>query len=365
MSGPLSGIRIIEIAGLGPGPFAAMMLADHGAEVIRIERPDAPFDANDPLLRSRTTLALNLKDEADRQRLRTLCRHADALIEGFRPGVMERLGLGPDVLLADNPKLVYGRMTGWGQNGPLAHKAGHDINYIAVSGALGMCGRSDGKPTPPGNLVGDFGGGGMMLAFGMVSALLAVRGGADGQVIDAAMTDGSALLTAMMWGFRANGLWQDKRGVNILDTGAPFYDTYETADGEYIALGSIEPQFYAQLLHCTGLIEDPLFSAQMSPADWPAQKARLSEVFASRTREEWIAIFDAADACFAPVLSMAQTLAHPHNQARQTYIQVGGVDQPAPAPRYSATVCSPPRPPAPARTDVDEFLRALTADRQS
>ena len=360
MSGPLTGIRVIEVAGLGPGPFCAMMLADHGAEVIRIERPDAPFDAKDPLLRSRTMLALDLKQDEDRTQFRTLCQHADVLIEGFRPGVMERLGLGPDVLLADNPKLIYGRMTGWGQTGPLAHKAGHDINYIAISGALGMCGRSDDKPTPPANLVGDFGGGGMMLAFGIVSALLAVKNGAGGQVIDAAMTDGSALLTSMMWGFRANGLWMDKRGVNLLDSGAPFYDTYETSDGEYIALGSIEPQFYAQLLHCTGLSDDPLFAAQMSPADWAAQKARLTEVFASKTRAEWVTAFEGADACFAPVLSMADTLAHPHNQARQTYIDVGGVAQPAPAPRYSTTPCETPRAPTPARTDARAFIQSLT-----
>lgn len=359
MSGPLTGIRVIEVAGLGPGPFAAMMLADHGAEVIRVERPDAPFDAKDPLLRSRTTIVLDLKREEDRDQFRILCQHADALIEGFRPGVMERLGLGPDQLLGLNPKLVYGRMTGWGQTGPLAHKAGHDINYIALSGALGMCGRSDGKPTPPVNLVGDFGGGGMMIAFGIVSALLAVRSGGSGQVIDAAMTDGSALLTAMMWGFRANGLWTDKRGVNILDSGAPFYDTYETADGQHVALGSIEPQFYAQLLQCTGLADDPLFSAQMSPTDWPAQKARLTEVFASKSRDEWSAIFEAADACFAPVLSMADTLVHPHNLARQTFIEVGGVDQPAPAPRYSATACDTPRAPEPARTDARAFIASL------
>lgn len=359
MSGPLSGIRIIEIAGLGPGPFAAMMLADHGAEVIRIERPNAPFDAKDPLLRSRTMIALDLKKEEDRQQFRALCRHAHGLIEGFRPGVMERLGLGPDVLLADNPSLIYGRMTGWGQDGPLAHKAGHDINYIAVSGALGMCGRAGQKPTPPANLVGDFGGGGMMLAFGMVSALLAVRNGAAGQVIDAAMTDGSALLTSMMWGFRANGLWMDKRGVNILDSGAPFYDTYETQDGEYIALGSIEPQFYAQLLQCTGLADDPLFANQMSPPDWAEQKAKLTEVIASRTRAEWETAFADADACFAPVLSMADTLEHPHNKARQTYITVGGVAQPAPAPRYSATPCDTPRPPEPVRTDAATLLAAF------
>ncbi|WP_242914879.1 CaiB/BaiF CoA transferase family protein [Brevundimonas pishanensis] len=359
MSGPLDGIRVIEVAGLGPGPFCAMMLADHGAEVIRIERPDAPFDATDPLLRSRTVLGMDLKKDEDRERFRILCQHADALIEGFRPGVMERLGLGPEVLLADNPKLIYGRMTGWGQSGPLAQKAGHDINYIALSGALGMCGRSDGKPTPPANLVGDFGGGGMMLAFGIVSALLAVKNGATGQVIDAAMTDGSALLTSMMWGFLAKGFWADKRGVNILDSGAPFYDTYETADAGYISLGSIEPQFYGRLLQCAGLADDPLFANQMNPSDWAAQKVRLASVFASKTRAEWEEVFASADACFAPVMSMAEALIHPHNQARKTFIEVGGVAQPAPAPRYSSTICDDPLPPSPQRPDTAEFIASL------
>lgn len=359
MGGPLSGLRIVELAGLGPGPFAAMMLADHGAEVIRIERPGAPHDPLDPLLRSRTSVTLDLKSESDRDRLRLLCRSADALIEGYRPGVMERLGLGPDVLLADNPRLIYGRMTGWGQTGPYAPLAGHDINYIAISGALGMSGRQGEKPTPSVNLVGDFGGGGMMLAFGIVSALMAVKVGRPGQVIDCAMTDGSALLTAMMWGFRANGTWRDERGVNLLDTGAPFYDTYETADGLHVALGAIEPQFYARLRERTGLADDALFDDQMNPTLWPEQKARLTALFKTRTRDQWVAALEDADACFAPVLSMAETLEHPHNVARGTFIEVGGAPQPAPAPRYSATPCAPPRASRAPEPNSDRFFNDL------
>lgn len=345
MPGPLHGIRIIEMAGLGPGPFCAMMLADHGAEVIRIERQGSNLDAFDPLLRSRTVIRLDLKSEEGRQKVRELVRDADGLVEGFRPGVMERLGLGPDSLLAENPNLIYGRMTGWGQHGQFAERAGHDINYISISGALHMIGRKDEAPVPPINLVGDFGGGGMMLAFGMVSALLAVKNGGKGQVIDAAMTDGSALLTASMWGFRAINFWNDERGTNMLDGGAPFYDVYETADGKHMSVGSIEPQFYALLLEHTGLSDDPLFAAQMDVNQWPAQKARLTEVFRTRTRDEWAAIFAPLDACVAPVLGMNDALKAEHNIQRNTFIEVGGVTQPAPAPRYSQTPCDTPVPP--------------------
>jgi alpha-methylacyl-CoA racemase len=353
MPGPLNGIRIIELAGIGPGPFCGMMLADHGAEVIRIDRlspggdPSGPVARNlkDPLLRSRTNMALDLKSPDDIARLRELVKTADGLIEGFRPGVMERLGLGPDVLLGDNPRLVYGRMTGWGQTGPYAAAAGHDINYIALSGVLGALGRNGEKPTPPINLVGDFGGGAMMLAFGMVSALLGVKNGAPGQVIDCAMTDGSALLMAMMWGFRSTGLWRDERGANMLDTGAAYYDTYETADGKFVSIGSIEPQFYALLREKLGITDDPLFDAQHDRAQWPAQKARLAEIFKTRTRDEWCATMEATDVCFAPVLGFDEAVAHPHNRDRGTFIEVGGVLQPAPAPRYSATPCDPPRQP--------------------
>jgi len=343
MPGPLAGIRIVELAGIGPGPFCGMMLADHGAEVIRIDRPGTTLDSRDPLLRSRTALQLNLKSADDIAKLRDLLKTADGMIEGFRPGVIERLGLGPDVLLADNPKLVIGRMTGWGQDGPYAAAAGHDINYIALSGVLGALGRAGEKPTPPINLVGDFGGGAMMLAFGMVSALLAVKNGAPGQVIDCAMTDGSALLMSMMWGFRAQGIWDDARGTNLLDTGAPFYDTYETADGGFVAIGSIEGQFYALLRQALGLAADPLFDSQYDRAQWPAQKARLAEIFRSKTRDEWCASMEASDICFAPVLAWDEVADHPHNKARGTFIEVNGVVQPAPAPRYSATPCDPPR----------------------
>jgi len=343
MPGPLHGIRIVELAGIGPGPFCGMMLADHGAEVIRIDRPGAAVDPRDPLLRSRTTMQLDLKAPDDIAKLRALLRTADGMIEGFRPGVIERLGIGPEVLLADNPKLVIGRMTGWGQDGPYAAAAGHDINYIALSGVLGALGRVGEKPTPPINLVGDFGGGAMMLAFAMVSALLAVKNGAPGQVIDCAMTDGSALLMAMMWGFRAQGIWSDARGTNLLDTGAPFYDTYETADGKFVAIGSIEGQFYALLREALGLNGDSLFDNQYDRTQWPAQKARLTEIFRTKTRDAWCASMEASDICFAPVLAWDEVADHPHNKARGTFIEVDGVMQPAPAPRYSATPCDPPR----------------------
>ena len=351
MPGPLAGIRIVELAGIGPGPFCGMMLADHGAEVIRIDRPGPSGDprgptarhGGDPLLRSRTIETLDLKSSDDIATLRELLKTADGMIEGFRPGVIERLGIGPDVLLTDNPRLVIGRMTGWGQDGPYAAAAGHDINYIALSGVLGALGRVGEKPTPPINLVGDFGGGAMMLAFAMVSALLAVKNGAPGQVIDCAMTDGSALLMAMMWGFRAQGIWSDARGTNLLDTGAPFYDTYETADGKFVAIGSIEGQFYALLREALGLNGDPLFDNQYDRTQWPAQKARLTEIFRTKTRDAWCASMEASDICFAPVLAWDEVADHPHNKARGTFIEVDGVMQPAPAPRYSATPCDPPR----------------------
>ncbi len=342
MAGPLSGLRIIELAGIGPGPFAAMMLADHGAEVIRIDRPGARPDPRDPLLRSRRLIGLDLKSAEGKARVRELVKSADGLIEGFRPGVTERLGLGPDVLLADNPRLVYGRMTGWGQTGPYAQAAGHDINYIALAGALYSYGRAGEKPTPPINMVGDFGGGGMMLAFGMVSALLHAQRTGEGQVIDAAMTDGAATLMSMIWGFRANGIWNDERGTNLLDTGAHMYDTYETADGKWISIGSLEPQFYAELRRLAGLAEDRDFDAQMDKAQWGPLKAKLTALFLGKTRDEWCALMEMTDVCFAPVLSMAEAPSHPHNAARGTFIEVGGVMQPAPAPRYSLTVADVP-----------------------
>ncbi len=342
MTGPLHGLRIVEMAGIGPGPFAGMMLADHGAEVIRVERPGARVDARDPLLRSRRTIAVDLKAADGIALVRELAQGADGLIEGFRPGVMERLGLGPDVLLGDNPRLVYGRMTGWGQNGPYAHAAGHDINYIALAGALHGYGRAGDKPTPPINMVGDFGGGGMMLAFGMLAALRHAAATGQGQVIDAAMTDGAATLSAMIWGFRANGMWTDERGVNLLDTGAHFYDTYETSDGKWLSIGSIEPQFYAELRRLAGLADDRDFDAQMDRAAWGPLKAKLTALFLTRTRDDWCALMEATDVCFAPVLSMAEAPAHPHNAARGTFVETGGVVQPAPAPRYSVSATTAP-----------------------
>lgn len=340
MKSPLSGIRVIELAGIGPGPFAAMMLADHGAEVIRVERKGTPAGpesdpARDVLLRSRKVMILDLKSEAGRAVLLELIRSADALIEGYRPGVLERLGLGPEVLLAENPRLVIGRMTGWGQTGPLAQRAGHDINYAALTGALHAIGRAGEKPVIPLNLVADFGGGAMFLAFGMLAALIRAREEGRGQVVEAAMTDGVAVLLSMVHGFLAMGFWQDRRGVNLLDGGAPFYDTYQTSDGGYVAVGAIEPQFYARLLALLGLTGDPDFADQMDQARWQAMRARLTALFLQRERDDWAALLGADDTCFTPVLSLTEAPQHPHNLARGSYVTAGGVVQAAPAPRYS------------------------------
>jgi len=348
VTGPLQGVRIIEIAGIGPGPFAAMMLADHGAEVIRVDRPGGVqagvgSDASkDVLARSRRNIAVDLKSPEGAAVVRDLVATADGLIEGFRPGVMERLGLGPDALLARNPKLVYGRMTGWGQTGPYAASAGHDINYIALSGALHAIGRTGERPPPPLNLIGDFGGGGMMLAFGIVSAILHARRTGEGQVIDCGMTDGAALLTGIIWGLRAQGRWNDERGANLLDGGAHFYDTYETADGGFVSIGPIEPQFYALLREKLGLADDPAFDRHMDPTRWSALQERLTAVFRTKTRAEWCELLEHTDTCFAPVLSFDEAAAHPHNVARGTFIEVDGVKQPAPAPRYSRTETDTP-----------------------
>ncbi len=362
MAGPLTGIKIIEFAGIGPGPFCGMMLADHGAEVIRIERPGGIRLPHDPLARNRRSICLDMKNADAIAIARDLCRSADAIIEGYRPGVMERLGLGPDVLLADNPALVYGRMTGWGQHGPYAPAAGHDINYIALSGVLHTIGRAGEKPVPPVNYVGDFGGGGMMLAYGMVSAILAVKMGGKGQVIDCAMTDGSALLSAMTWGFRALGVWQDQAGVNRLDGGAPYYDTYVCADGKYVSIGSIEPQFYALLRQKTGLDADADFDAQDDAARWPLLKQKLTTLFASQPRDHWCALMEGSDVCFAPVLSMAEAPQHPHNAARQTFIEVDGATMPAPAPRYSGTPNAHPKGAGPKGADGDAILGEIGYD---
>ena len=337
---PLHGIRVVEFAGIGPGPFAGMMLADHGAEVIRIDRgargDGIGVAARDPLLRNRKSIALDLKKPESIAAVHRLVAQADAIIEGFRPGVMERLGLGPDVLLAGNPRLVYGRMTGWGQTGPMAPEPGHDINYIALSGVLNALGRAGEKPTPPINLAGDFGGGGMFLAFGMLAALLHAQRTGEGQVVDAAMTEGSSVLMSMMWGFRAMGRWQDARGTNLLDTAAHFYDTYETSDGKYVSLGAIEPQFYAEFRKVAGL-DDPKWDAQMDARGWAGLKVELTALFKTKTRDEWDALFKGHDICFAPVLGFDEAVAHPHNVAREAFVTAGGVTQPAPAPRYSSS----------------------------
>lgn len=365
MAGALAGLRIVEFAGIGPGPFAAMMLGDHGAEVIRIDRPGARLDPRDALSRNRRSIVLDVKTPEGIAAARALCRTADALIEGYRPGVMERLGLGPDMLLADNPKLVYGRMTGWGQTGPYAPAAGHDINYIALSGVLHGIGRAGEKPVPPVNYVGDFAGGGMMMAFGILAALIAVRNGAPGQVIDAAMTDGSALIAAMSWHFLAAGLNRDERGVNMLDGGAPFYDTYRCTCGGYVAIGAIEPQFYALLRGHLGIADDDDFAAQHDRSKWPVQKEKLSAIFATKSRDEWCALMETTDACFAPVLSMTETPQHPHNQARGTFIELAGAVQPAPCPRFSATPAPAPRPAPLAGADSQDLLADLSVNDQA
>lgn len=343
MAGVLDGVTIIEMAGIGPAPFCGMMLADHGARVIRVDRAGSgDAKGRDVLSRNRQRIEADLKTPEGIAAVRTLCRTADGLIEGFRPGVMERLGLGPDVLLADNPTLVFGRMTGWGQYGSLAHAAGHDINYISVSGNLHGYGRPNEKPTPPTNAVGDFAGGGMMLAFGMVSGILNARGTGVGQVIDCAMTDGAAVIHAMQWGMRGMGMWEDTRGVNLLDTAAHFYDTYECSDGKFISIGSIEPQFYALLRSTLGLTEDAAFDAQMDKAQWPILKARLTNIFKTKPRDAWAAMMEGTDICFGPILSMAEALEHPHNVERGTFVRVDGRDQPAPTPRFMGTPAPAP-----------------------
>lgn len=363
MPGVLDGIRIIEMAGIGPGPFCGMMLADHGAEVIRVDRFGGDPLSTNPLARARKSIAVDIRKPGGARIVRDLAKMADGLFEGNRPGVMERLGLGPDVLLKDNPRLVYGRMTGWGQTGPLANAAGHDINYIAVAGALNGCGTADGPPVPPVNYLGDFGGGGMVLAFGMVSGILGVKNGAPGQVIDCAMTDGSALLTTMVWGFLAQGAWRDERGVNLLDSGAHFYNVYETSDGKWISIGAIEPQFYALLRGKLDLDADPRFDAQLDPRGWSDLKRELTAIFKTKTRDEWSAILEGSDVCYGPVLSFGEAAQHPHNIARATFVDVNGVSQPAPAPRYSSSTALAPSPPPKIGADTDEILTMIGRDR--
>ena len=339
--GPLQGVKIVELAGIGPGPFAGMLLSDMGADVVRIDRAQqVSGDFSKPnleaLYRGRRSIGVDLKHPDGVETVLRLVESADALLEGFRPGVTERLGIGPDVCLARNPKLVYGRMTGWGQDGPYAQAAGHDINYIALAGALAHFGREGSKPTPPINTVGDFGGGAMFLAFGIVCGLLEAQRSGTGQVIDAAMVDGSALLMTMMWGLKAIGFWDEALGVNVLDSGAPFYDTYETKDGKFVSLGSLEPQFYAELVNRLGLADAGL-PAQMDRAGWPVLRDKFTELFKTKTRAEWCEILEHSDACFAPVLTMSEAAEHPHIKHRSTVINRDGVDQPAPAPRFSRT----------------------------
>ena len=361
--GPLSGKRIVEIAGIGPGPFCAMLLADLGAEVVRVDRASAvpdimPDSPNlDLLNRGRRSVGVNLKTPEGIETVLKLVQESDALIEGFRPGVAERLGIGPEECLARNPKLIYGRMTGWGQEGTYSSMAGHDINYIALSGVLGMIGREGGKPIPPVNLVGDFGGGGMLLALGICAALVETAKSEKGQIIDAAMTDGSALLSTMMHSFKAMGIWGD-RGTNLLDTGAPFYDVFECADGEFISLGSIEPQFYSELLRITEIdqSENP---KQMDRAGWAEMKSKIGDAIKGKTRSEWEELMEGTDVCFAPVLSMDEAYEHPHNKQRNTFIEIAGVMQPAPAPRFSRTPASVSSPPPHAGQHTEEVLAGL------
>jgi alpha-methylacyl-CoA racemase len=340
--GPLAGVRVLEFEAIGPGPFCGMMLADMGADVLLVDRridpgaglgPDRWFDL---MLRGRRSVTLDLKSGSGVAAALMLAEKADALIEGFRPGVMERLGLGPEEMLARNPRLVYGRMTGWGQDGPLAARAGHDINYIALSGALHAIGRDGEAPVPPLNLVGDFGGGGMLLAFGIACGIIEARSSGRGQVVDAAMVDGASLLSAMFHGLLAGGQWGEERGRNILDSGAPWYDTYQTKDDQYVAVGALEPKFYAELIERLGLAARRL-PHQYDRARWPELRALFSTAFRAKTRDEWCAIFEGSDACFAPVLSFSEARNHPHAVAREGFVEVGGIPQPAPAPRFGRT----------------------------
>ncbi|NKQ53227.1 CoA transferase [Amycolatopsis sp. K13G38] len=351
MAGPLTGLRVVELAGIGPGPHAAMLLADLGADVVRVERPGSKD--RDALLRGRRSVFADLKTAEGRDRVLGLAGAADVLIEGYRPGVAERLGVGPQACHAVNPRLIYGRMTGWGQEGPLAQRAGHDINYISLTGSLHAIGRAGERPVPPLNLVGDFGGGSMFLLAGVLAALWERERSGQGQVVDAAMVDGASVLTQMMWAFRGQGSWSDERGVNLLDGGAPFYDTYACSDGRYVAVGAIEPQFYARLLDGLGLDAADL-PAQLDTEGWPTVRARFTEVFGAHPRDHWEKVFAGTDACVTPVLTFAEAAQHPQMAARGTLTELDGVTQPAPPPRFSRTVPAvPAAPPEPgAHTDL-------------
>jgi alpha-methylacyl-CoA racemase len=356
--GPLAGVSIVEFASLAPAPFGVMVLADLGADVVRIDRVSAagsPAVLPDPLGRSRRSVAVDLKHPDGRAVALRLVERADVAVEGWRPGVAERLGVGPDACFERNPRLVYGRMTGWGQDGPLAGDAGHDIDYLAVAGALEPIGRAGGPPVPPLNLVGDFGGGGMLLAVGILAALLERERSGRGQVVDAAMVEGAALLTTMLHGFRAAGLWEGRRGENLLDSGAPFYDVYEAADGRYVAVGAIEPQFFAALLHGLG-IDPAAVPAQHDRRGWPLLRERLAAAFRTRARDEWAAHFAGRDACVAPVLDPGEAPAHPHLRARESFVEVGGTPVPGPAPRFGRTPSDRPRPAPYPGEHTDEVL---------
>ena len=363
--GPLEGIRIVELAGIGPGPFCAMLLSDMGAEVIRVDRAamvghDTDRDGNDSrfnlLARGRRNIAVDLKNPTAVNATLRLIEQADALLEGFRPGVMERLGLGPDLCLARNPKLVYGRMTGWGQDGPIAHIAGHDINYIALSGVLHSIGESGGPPVPPLNLVGDFGGGALYLAMGVLAGIISARSTGKGQVIDCSMVEGSASLMMMMYGSLASGAWKEERGQNRTDGGAHYYQVYQTKDGEYVSVGAIEPQFYALLLKHTGLEGEDL-PPQTDRTHWPEMQERLKRIFKSKTRAEWTEIMQQTDICFAPVLRMSEAIDHPHNRHRNSFVEIDGIPQPGPAPRFLGTPTRVQRPPARVGEHTDAVLR--------
>lgn len=359
MSGPLTGLRVVELAGIGPGPHAAMVLADLGADVVRVERPVGSLDLAggkpDFLLRGRRSVAADLKSPEGRELVLRLVAKADVLIEGFRPGVTERLGVGPADCHAHNPRLVYGRMTGWGQDGPMAPRAGHDINYISLTGALHAIGRTDERPVPPLNLVGDFGGGSMFLVAGVLAALWEAQRSGEGQVVDAAMVDGASVLMQMMWAFRGIGAWSDERGTNLLDSGAPFYDTYTCSDGKWVAVGAIEPQFYAALLN--GLDLDPAdLPGQNDRSGWPLLRAKFTSVFVSQPRDHWAKVFDGTDACVSPVLSFDEVAEHPHIAARDTLVEIDGILQPAPAPRFSRTVPQTPSSPRTPGTDTADVI---------
>ncbi|MFN8025307.1 MAG: CaiB/BaiF CoA-transferase family protein [Acidimicrobiia bacterium] len=361
--GPLQGVKVIELAGIGPGPFAGTLLSDMGADVVRVERADWVDKMQGPYGfwvdgRGRRSVGVDLKHPDGVETVLRLVEQADVLIEGYRPGVTERLGLGPDDCMARNPRLVYGRMTGWGQAGPLANAAGHDINYISVAGALAHFGRAGQPPTPPLNMVGDYGGGGMFLAFGIVCALFEAKASGEGQVVDAAMVDGAAYLMGPIWGLRNMGGISDERGTNLLDTGAPFYDAYETSDGKWVSIGSIEPQFYAELLERLGIDPEGL-PHQNDRAGWPAMKERLTAIFETKTRDEWCAVLEGTDVCFGPILTMTEAAEHPHIKARGTVVNYHDILQPAPAPRFSRTAAEIQGPAVPPGENTDAVLASF------